>query len=341
MHMRSDVPLSEYSTMRLGGKATYLCDITDRHDIPNALQWAKEKNLPVIMIGDGSNIIWSDKGFEGLVLVNKIKGFNIVKADNESSYVEVGAGENWDNVVERCVDAQLSGIEALSLIPGTTGATPVQNVGAYGQEVADTLVSVDVYDSHKHEFITILAEDCEFGYRTSRFKTTDRGRFFITSLKFHLRNEPPKPPFYNALQKALDERDITEYTPRIIRETVIAVRKSKLPDPKEVANNGSFFANPIVSKAKYDTIKLKHDNVPGWPTSDGKVKIPAAWLIEKVGFKNFHDKKTGMATWHLQPLVLINEKATHTADLIQFRDRIIKDVQLTFGITLEQEPELI
>ncbi|MDQ5886163.1 MAG: UDP-N-acetylmuramate dehydrogenase [Patescibacteria group bacterium] len=339
--MRSKVSLAKYSTMRLGGEATYLCDITDAHDIPNALDWAESKKLPVIMIGTGSNIVWSDKGYDGLVLVNKIKGVEFTKVDSESSYLQVGAGENWDEVVAKSVHEELSGIEALSLIPGTVGATPVQNVGAYGQEVADTLVSVDAYDTKTKTFVTILNEQCEFGYRTSRFKTADRGRYLITSLKFHLTREMPKPPFYNALQKVLDEKKITSFTPQLIRDIVIAIRSSKLPDPKIVANNGSFFANPIVSKTKYENIKLKHDDLPGWPTAEGKIKIPAAWLIEKVGYKNFHDKKTGMATWHLQPLVLVNEKATHTADLILFRDRIIKDVHLTFDITLEQEPELI
>lgn len=327
--------------MRLGGKAKYLASITNAHDIPNALDWADEKKLPVIMIGGGSNVVWADKGFAGLVLINKIKGFEIIKVDDESSYIRVGSGEEWDETVQRSVEAGLHGIEALSLIPGTSGATPIQNVGAYGQEIADTLVSVDAYDRHNKDFITILSEHCDFGYRTSRFKTTDRGRFFITSLKFLLTTEAPVPPFYPTLQKALDEKGVTEYTPLNVRQAVIQVRSSKLPDPKKVANNGSFFANPIISKTLFNKIKNKYTNIPNWPTDDGKIKLSAAWLIVKVGYKNFHDKKTGMATWHLQPLVLVNEKATHTADLILFRDRIINDVQHEFGITLQQEPELI
>jgi UDP-N-acetylmuramate dehydrogenase len=327
--------------MRLGGNAKYLADITHKSDIPNALEWAREKDLPVIMIGSGSNIVWGDKGFAGLVLVNKISGIKLTKVDSESTYLEVGAGENWDKTVKKSTEAGLHGIEALSLIPGTAGATPVQNVGAYGQEVSDTIVSIEAYDSHKKEFVTILGEHCEFGYRTSRFKITDRSRFFITTLKFQLTSEAPSPPFYPTLQKVLDENGIKKYTPQIIRDAVIDVRSRKLPDPKKVANNGSFFGNPIISKATYNKIAQKHSLVPNWPTSDGRVKVSAAWLIETVGYRNFHDRKTGMATWPTQPLVLVNEKAEHTADLIVFRDRIIHDVYHEFGITLQQEPELI
>ena len=327
--------------MRLGGNAKYLANISDKSDIPNALEWAEEKKLPVIMIGIGSNIVWGDDGFDGLVLVNKIRGIKITKVDSESSYLEVGAGENWDKMVLQSTKAGLHGIEALSLIPGTVGATPVQNVGAYGQEVADTLVSIEAYDSHKKAFVTILGEQCKFGYRTSRFNTTDRSRFFITSLKFLLSTDLPTPPFYPTLQKTLDEAGVKKYTPQIIRDAVIDVRSRKLPDPKKIANNGSFFGNPIISKDLFDKISKKYSTIPGWPTSDGRVKVSAAWLIEKVGFKNFHDSKTGMATWPTQSLVLVNEKATHTADLIIFRDRIIRDVHHEFGITLRQEPELI
>lgn len=341
MRINSDVSLAKHSTMRLGGKAAYLTNITEKSDIANALEWATKKKLPVIMIGDGSNIVWGDAGFKGLVMVNKIKGFEITREDDENSYVTVGAGENWDDTVARTVKAGFHGIEALSLIPGTSGATPVQNVGAYGQEISDTLISLEAYDSQQKEFVTIPGEYCKFGYRTSRFKTFDRGRFFIVSLRLQLTTGKPKLPFYPAIQQYLEKMSITQLSPKIIREVVIAVRSGKLPDPKKVANNGSFFANPIVAKSRYDKIYQKYPDAPGWPTTDGKIKIPAAWLIEKAGFKNFHDKKTGMATWHLQPLVIVNEKAETTSDLIIFRDRIINDVKHTFDITLEQEPELI
>ena len=341
MHVQKDVSLADHSTMRLGGVAKFLANITEPEQIPDALAWAKEQNVPIIMIGSGSNIVWADKGFAGLVLVNKIRGFKLTALKDGTSYAYVGAGENWDKVVGRTVREGLHGIEALSLIPGTAGATPVQNVGAYGQEIADTLVCVEAYDAKEKKFVTIPDEYCQFAYRDSRFKSKDRGRFFITSIQLQLTSEPPTPPFYAALQAYLDEHNTTEYTPAVIREAVIAIRSSKLPDPAKVANNGSFFGNPIITQKKYESLRKKYERLPGWPTKDGKVKVPAAWLVERVGFKNFHDRKTGMATWHKQPLVLVNEQAESTADLLIFRNRIIAEVEHKFGITLEQEPELL
>lgn len=336
-----DVDLSKYSTMRLGGKAKFLANINDRSDIPNYLDWAKERKLPVKTIGGGSNIIWGDKGFDGLVLVNKISGVKFVKLAPEETFLTVGAGEDWDKTVEQSVKKGLHGIEALSLIPGTAGATPVQNVGAYGQEISDTLESVEAYDTKLEKFVNITNSACDFGYRSSRFKYKDKDRFIITSITFSLSTENPKPPFYASLQKYIDTLNLKKFTPAVIRELVIAIRSSKLPNPKKVANNGSFFANPIVSNSTYYRIKKNSDiPVPAWKVKSG-YKLSAAWLIEQAGFKDKHDKATGMATWHLQPLVLVNEKAKNTKDLIKFRDKIQTKIFNEYGVSLEQEPELI
>jgi UDP-N-acetylmuramate dehydrogenase len=341
MNMLQNVSLKLHSTMRLGGTAAYLVDIHDRHELQEALDWASQNQLPVIMIGNGSNIIWHDAGFSGLVMVNKIMGFEEQNEDEENFYVHIGAGENWDEVVARTTAKGMTGIEYLSLIPGTVGATPVQNVGAYGQEIANVLVSVEAYDNQAKQFINIPAMDCAFGYRTSRFKTTDRGRFFITGLTLHLLHSNPQPPFYRALQGYLDENAITNPTPQVVRDAVIAIRSSKLPDPAQVANNGSFFGNPIIDEGKFAQFIADHPGAPSWPTDDGKVKIPAAWLLEQAGFKDVHDAETGMATWPAQPLVLVNEHAQTTAQLLAFRQKILDTVQQKFDITLEQEPELL
>lgn len=327
--------------MRLGGTARYYTEVSSRIELEEAISWCVDNRVPPIMIGGGSNIIWRDEGFEGLVIMNKFMRYEDFAEDETNHYVTVGAGENWDAVVARTAQAGLSGIEALSLIPGTCGATPVQNVGAYGQEIADTLVSVEAYDLHTRTFLNIPAADCAFGYRTSRFKTTDRERFMITGITMHLYKQNPKPPFYRALDEYLSKNNITDYTPPVIREAVIAIRSSKLPDPAKVANNGSFFANPIVDEGVLIDIQAAHPDAPHWPTADGRVKIPAAWLIETAGFKDFHDPETGMGTWPAQPLVLVNERATSTADLLAFKQKIVDSVQQKFGITLEQEPELL
>jgi UDP-N-acetylmuramate dehydrogenase len=341
MNIAQDVPLKNYSTMRLGGNAAFMTEIASRNELQEAIVWAEEKQLPVLMIGSGSNIIWKDEGFPGLVILNKILRFEEQIEDEENYYVTIGAGENWDSVVARTVAAGASGIEALSLIPGTTGATPVQNVGAYGQDISQTLVTVEAYDRQIHQFVTIPGSDCAFGYRDSRFKSADRGRFFITAITLHLSRKNPQPPFYNALQSYLHEQDVTEYTPATIRQAVIAIRSSKLPDPMKIANNGSFFANPIISESAFTQIEADHPNCPHWPAGEGLVKLPAAWLLDQAGFKDVHDSETGMGTWPAQPLVLVNESATSTAQLIAFRQKIIGKVKEMFAITLEQEPELL
>jgi UDP-N-acetylmuramate dehydrogenase len=294
------------------------------------------------MIGGGSNIFWRDEGFPGLVLVNHMMGFEIFEEDEQNVYVTIGAGENWDSVVARTVEAGLTGIEALSLIPGTAGATPIQNVGAYGQEISQTLTTIQAFDTQTGEMVTIPAADCAFGYRTSRFKTTDRGKFFITAITLHLTHGSLQPPYYPALQQYLSDNAITEITPATVREAVIAVRNSKLPDPALVANNGSFFANPIISQGQLAQIQADTNlSVPHWPTQEGLVKVSAAWLVENAGFKDYHDSETGMATWPKQCLVLVNEAATSTAQLLAFKQKIVDAVQAKFGITLVQEPELL
>jgi UDP-N-acetylmuramate dehydrogenase len=341
MNILQNVPLKLHSTMRLGGSATYLTEVHNRHELVEAYEWVEKQKLPVLMIGGGSNIIWRDEGFPGLVMVNKIMGYEEQQEDDENFYIHVGAGENWDDVVGRATEKGMTGIEALSLIPGTAGATPVQNVGAYGQEVAQTLVSVEAYDTQLKQFVTIPSIDCAFSYRSSRFKTTDRGRFFITGLTFHLLHANPQPPFYRALDSYFAERHITNPTPQMIREAVIAIRQSRLPDPAKVANNGSFFANPIIDEGTFAQIQADHPGAPHWPTDDGRIKLPAAWLMEQAGFKDVHDPETGMGTWPVQCLVLVNEHAQSTAQLLAFRQKIIDGVQQRFDVTLVQEPELL
>jgi UDP-N-acetylmuramate dehydrogenase len=339
MNIFHNVVLADYSTMHLGGIAAHLTEIHDRGELQTALQWADAQALPVIMIGGGSNIYWSDEGFNGLVLVNKVMRYEDFAEDDLNHYITIGAGEIWDSAVERSVAAGLTGIEALSLVPGSTGATPVQNVGAYGQEIAQTLVSIEAYDRQTKQFVTIPNSDCAFGYRTSRFKTTDKNRYFIMAVTLHLMKANPQPPFYRALTEYLEEHTIYDYTPAAIRDAVIAIRSAKLPNPEIVANNGSFFANPVIDEGAFIQLQADYPNAPHWPLEDGQVKLPAAWLLEQAGFKEAHDTETGMATWPTQTLVLVNEHAKSTADLENFKQKIIVAVQEKFHITLQQEPE--
>jgi len=341
MDIRHAVSLVPYSTMALGGQAAHLVEVTTREQVGQAVAWAQSQRLPIIMIGTGSNIVWQDEGFPGLVIVNKITGFEVYNEDETNAYITIGAGEVWDAIVAQTVEAGFTGIEALSLIPGTAGATPIQNVGAYGQEISDTLTTVEAYDSQSGSIVALPGSECEFGYRTSRFKTTDKRRFFITAITLHLRKGNPFPPFYSSVQSYLEQRRITDYTPATIRAAVIDIRNAKLPDPAVVHNCGSFFGNPIVSIDKQSELLEQYSGMPHWSVDNQTSKLSAAWLIEQAGYKDRHDQISGMATWAQQPLVLVNENAHTTADLLTFRNAIIAAVQEKFGITLEQEPELV
>lgn len=340
--LKENVSLKDYSTMRLGGNARYLVEVQDYHDIPKIIDWAESNQLPVIMIGGGSNLIWSDEGYPGVVIVNKIPGYD-VQDQGEQQFVVVGAGEDWDSVVQRTVESGFSGLELLSLIPGTAGATPIQNVGAYGREIADCLVCVQAYDKKEKTMVVLPKSDCGFAYRTSRFKTEDKGRFFITSLTFTLINKAPMPPYYPAVNAYLSQQGIStqNVTAQVLRDAVIAIRSEKLPNPKEVPNCGSFFGNPIITMMELDEIRSEYPSIVYWPVGDDMAKVSAAWLLEQLGLKGYHEPNTGMGVWHKQALVFVNEKAEKTAQLIAFRDAVMKSVEEKFGITLEQEPELI
>ena len=338
---KQNVSLKDYSTMRLGGKARYQADINTSAELIEAVNWAKEHKLATIMIGIGSNIVWGDKGYDGLVMVNKIRGYHMTPIDNETAHLTVGGGENWDDVVRRSVQLGYSGIAELSLIPGTAGATPVQNVGAYGREISDSLIRLEAFDNQTGNIVTIDGKDCGFGYRTSRFKTTDHGRFFIISITLQLERKKVKPPFYASLQEYFEKNNISHFTVQVIRDSVIAIRSSKLPDPAVVANNGSFFKNPIIENKTALLLEKKFPDIVAWPSGDANTKLSAAWLVEQAGFKGKHDSKTGMATWPKQALTLVNEHAKSTADLLRFKQKIIEVVKAKFGVTLEQEPEFI
>lgn len=337
---KENILLSNYSTMRLGGPARYLLEVKSSFEVEPALIWAEEKKLPVMMIGQGSNIVWNDAGFNGLVLVNKIMGLEL--QDNEyQAFAVVGAGEPWDSVVARIVDAKLSGVEHLSLVPGTAGATPVQNVGAYGREIADVLVCVQAYDRQTKKMVILSKTECDFSYRKSRFNGADKNRFFITSITLALSHDNPMPPFYPALEAYLKANNVAEHTPATIRQAVIAVRNSKLPDPAKVANCGSFFANPIIDNMQLDSLVEQFPGIPRWQIDSDTTKISAAWMLEQLKLKGYHEPNTGMAIWDKHSLVLVNENAPNTASLLAFRDAIVKRVEDKFGVTLLQEPELI
>lgn len=329
--------------MRLGGNARYLSTADTAEDLARLILWSKQQSIAFVTIGDGSNIIWQDSGFPGLVIVNKIKGSATRQiGGTNTALFTFCAGENWDICVKQTVKQGYSGIEKLSLIPGTVGAAPVQNIGAYGSEIKDTLVSVRAYDTNSDTFVTLDNDQCKFGYRKSIFNHQHRGRYIIVSVTLKLTKTNPKPPFYKSLQDFLDQNKITEYSPQVIRKAVISIRNSKLPNPSLVANNGSFFGNPIITNNQAKAIIKQYPDAPHWLVGSSKTKLSAAWLIEQSGFnKGYSDEQTGMGLWKDQALVLVNNNAKSTDDLLRFKQKIVNTVNNKFGITLNQEPELI
>jgi UDP-N-acetylmuramate dehydrogenase len=336
MEIHTNIPLKQYTTMRLGGNARFMTDVHTAEQVAEVCRNARHTNIPIFILGGGSNVVVHDEGFDGLVVRNRLQGFDIVASDPQQTTLHIGAGELWDSVVERCVVMNLTGIEAMSAIPGTVGAAPVQNVGAYGQEIADTLVSVDVYDSETDSFAVLKNSDCGFSYRHSIFRGESMGRYVITAVTLRLYKAAPQPPFYAAIQHYFDEHAITLFTPQVIRSAVIEIRKNKLPDPALLPNTGSFFKNAVIDNWLLQDIRKDYPDIPTYDMPDGRFKVPSGWLIEQVGLKG----KTlhGMRVHDKNALVLINESAKKFADLASARDEIIGAVRDTFRITIEQEP---
>lgn len=336
MDIHTNIPLKNFTTMKLGGNARFMTEVHTPEDVVTVYHNAKAQSLPVFIVGGGSNVIAKDEGFAGIVIRMRIPGFDIIADDINSTTIRIGAGENWDEVVKRTVDLHLSGIEALSAIPGTAGASPVQNIGAYGQEVADTLESLVAYDTETDTFVTLLNADCNFSYRHSIFRGDQIGRYIITSITLKLSKTTPQPPFYEALQTYFDEHSIKIFTQDIVRKAVIDIRTNKLPDPNVFPNTGSFFKNAIVEDWQLNDLRASNPDIPTYDMGDGHFKIPTGWLIEHAGLKGkvlhgikVHDKNA---------LVLINESATSYRDLADARDEIIGAVRDTFHIQIEQEP---
>ncbi len=336
MDIHTNIPLKNYVTMRLGGNARFMTDVHSAEEVGDIVKRAKSQNLPIYVLGGGSNTIVHDEGYAGIVLRNRIPGFEVIAETPSDATIKIGAGENWDEVVKRCVDMNLTGIECLSAIPGTAGAAPVQNIGAYSQEVAETLVSLDAYDEKTDQIVTLSNADCQFSYRFSIFRGEEMGRYVITSITLRLYKSMPVPPFYKAVQDYLDANNISIYTPLVIRDVVTKIRADKLPDPKDRPNNGSFFKNAIVEDWQLSDLRNEYPDMPIYDMPDGRFKIPTGWLIEQAGYKG--QLLHGIRVHDKNALVLINEAATGYADLAAARDEIIGAIRDKFRIQIEQEP---
>lgn len=336
MDVMTNISLKQYTTMKLGGEARYMATADSASDVVSLYRNARKENLPIFVLGGGSNVITHDEVFEGIVLLNKIKGFEVISETDETTDVKIGAGEVWDEVVEKAIELGLQGIEAMSGIPGTAGAAPVQNVGAYGQEIVDTLISLEAYDSKTDTIVTISADECDFSYRNSIFRDKEKGRYCILNITLRLNKAEPKPPYYASLQRYIDENDIREVNLSVIRVAVLNIRSEKLPDPAELPSAGSFFKNALVEKWKLEELQKEYSDIPNYAMSDGRYKIPTGWLIDKAGLRGY--RSHGMRVYEKNALVLVNDSATGYDDLAAIREEIVQIVFDKFGIKIEQEP---
>lgn len=338
LELHPNIDLKDHSTMRVGGSARLFGTVRNVADVDWAYRWAASTSTSVCMIGSGSNIFWADEGYSGLVLHNKIRGFQTISQNAHDVELHIGAGEILDDVIERSIRLGLTGLECLSLIPGTCGGAVIQNSGAYGMEITQVLQHVEVYDTHTHQSVTLTGDSCGMGYRTSRFKSDEPGRYVILSLTVKLQRGAPANISYPALLAALN--DEAAPTSAELRSAVIAIRKGKLPDSAVVPNCGSFFTNPVVLGHAILQV-LRSARAPLYELESGKYKVPAAWLIEHCGLKNHVDVRLGYGTWPGQPLVLFATRQSSCNNLLEYSAMIEKAVKLRFHITLEREPVLM
>jgi UDP-N-acetylmuramate dehydrogenase len=320
--------------MRLGGPARFVIEIESPEEIKDAHDFASRKNLPIFVLGGGANTIARDEGFPGVIIKNAMTGISdIYSPITDKTYIKAMGGTEWDNVVKFTTEKGLTGIEALSKIPGLAGAAPVQNIGAYGQDVSEAFIKADVYDFKTGEFKTLEKSDFHFSYRKSIMNTTEKNRYFVISIFLELKKGEMSRPFYNSIEKYIEQHKITDFTPGSIREIVSEIRADKLPDPKEKASAGSFFKNIYLTEEEAKIAEEK-----GYPVYHGHdgLKINSGWLIENAGFKGklLH----GIRVNEKAALVLINESAKSYSDLASARAEIIQTVQDKYGYTLEQEP---
>lgn len=322
--------------MRLGGPARYVFAVESEECVQSGYHWAAQRGLRTYVIGGGSNIVGRDEGFDGVVLVNRLRGRAVVAESADELLLKVGSGEVLDDIVRWCVDRGWCGMEALSAIPGTVGGAVMQNAGAYGQEMADVLVSVEAYDIAAEEYVVIDLGELDLSYRRSIFNTTARGRYFIVSATLRLHQREIEGELYWSLQSYLDEQGVGDRHPQSIRAAVSAIRGEKLPDPTVQASSGSFFKNIGVCEEDIEGLRARFPGIPIYQIG-GCWEIASGWLIEQTGLKGklLH----GMRVSDKAALILINESARSYADLAAARTEIIAAVKERFGFTLEQEPE--
>ncbi|WKN33906.1 UDP-N-acetylmuramate dehydrogenase [Porifericola rhodea] len=343
MTIQENVSLKAYNTFGIEASARYFVETSSTKDLQQLIKTPLYQQQELFILGGGSNVLLT-QNFEGLVVKMSIPGIEVVEENENEVVVRAGAGENWHEFVLHCIARGYGGIENLSLIPGTVGAAPMQNIGAYGVEIKDVFESLEAVDLQTAELKVFKHEDCKFGYRESVFKNVLKGKYIITQVSFRLSKQANINTSYGAIEETLKEmRSQSNYKARTaieeVSEAVIQIRQSKLPDPKEIGNAGSFFKNPVLSAEKFQVLKTDYPQVPGYPLEDGSVKVPAGWLIEQCGWKG---KKVGNTGVHSkQALVLVNHGNAQGNEVRKLAMQIKDSVWQKFEVEIMPEVNII
>lgn len=337
MHILNNISLKPYNTFGIHAVAKHFTSVSTINDLKKVLELDIYPNK--LILGGGSNMLLT-KDFDGLALHINLKGIEVISEDENTAIVKAQAGENWHEFVQWCLAHDFGGLENLSLIPGNVGTTPIQNIGAYGVEIKDTFESCEALNLKNLQFEVFSKQDCRFGYRNSTFKQENKDRYIITSVCFKLTKKDHKLHInYGTITNELEENGIKTPSIQDVSKAVIAIRQSKLPDPKEIGNSGSFFKNPVIPKSEFDTLIKNFPDMPNYPVSEDEVKIPAGWLIEKSGFKG---KQFGNYGVHKkQALVLVNYGGAKGSDIFKLSKLIQKTVKRLFNISIEAEVNIL
>jgi UDP-N-acetylmuramate dehydrogenase len=337
LQIQENVSLKPYNSFGIDVRASYFAEIFSEAGLARLFKNEIVKSQKLLVIGGGSNVLFT-QDYNGLVVKISIKGIQ-PKVIDDKVLVTAGAGEVWNDFVNYCVGHHFAGVENLSLIPGTVGASPIQNIGAYGVELKDVFESCSAFEIKTGKIKTFTYDDCHFGYRESIFKGGLKGQYIITSVTFRLSAEAKINTSYGAIETELLNRGIEKPNIADVSAAVSHIRVSKLPDPSTIGNAGSFFKNPVIEKYEFADIVAKHPDVVHYPTADDKIKLAAGWLIEQCGWKGKVLGQTG--TWKNQALVLVNHGHATGTEVYNFSEQIIDSVKSTFGVTLEREVNIL
>lgn len=341
MEIIENASLKAYNSFGIDASSRYLTSFEGTESLEEILFAIKQKPVQeqsLLILGGGSNVLFT-RNWDGWVLRNEVRGIEEIHEDDEFVYVKAGAGENWHEFTQHCVNKGWAGLENLSLIPGKVGASPMQNIGAYGVELRDVFWDLEAWHIQDQAVHTFTPADCEFGYRESVFKNRYRDQFIILSVTFRLRKKPIFHISYGAIKQELENMGIQEITIQQIAKAVMNIRRSKLPDPKHIGNAGSFFKNPVVSREKFEELEALYPDLVAFPSGTEQVKLAAGWMIERCGWRGF--RKGDAGCHEKQALVLVNHGKASGTDIYQLSQEILESVKFKFGVQLEREVNII